>query len=335
MADLVVAEPEEIGRMKRLITILFLVVFGTVCSAKIYSVTRLTKGDFVSRNGDTVWIKNHRTENIDTILFSKEIVLGRYEKRKEDRVKTSMMGYLSLLICVGFFINFIPFIRWVKKQKPTMELSLYQVRGKFTFFNVIAWIEVMEHSVGYEFKEERRKMSLFYQRALKRGKPFAIYANTVNEYLYMKSFGNSPRSIALKRMKLYPRVVYIWTLLLFFAPINYAVWYWKAETGSYAQGLATGFFAGLIPGWFLWGVGRMIMNSVLINVGNSWIRKRGDAGYLHELMHQFTGVHASYWAPLDWEDTWKTKISGLDGTDYTMGNINFKDSPQGGSQGSW
>lgn len=304
-------------------------------SAKIYGIGRLGDGEIIKIVEDTAFQKNFYTEEIDTVLFSNEAGISSYDARKKNRMLTSIMGYFSLFLVLGFFINIIPFSRWIKRQKPTMELSLYQVRGKFTYFNVLAWIEVMEHSLGYVFKVERRKLSLFNERAIKRNKPFSIYTTKVNEYLYMRSFGDSPRSIALKRMKGYAKVVYAWNLLLFFTPINYAVWYWRAETGSYGTALFIGFFAGLIPGWILWGVGRWIINFILLEVGNSWIRSKGDAGYLHELMHQFTGAHNSYWAPLEWSDTSKTEISGLDGTDYTMGNINFKESSKGGSKGSW
>lgn len=314
---------------------LFLLLLSFSMQGEIYSIGRLSSNKIEKVKGDTIFLRNSRTEKLDTVLHSAIKPSDVFEEPNIGRLSVTIVGYLSFFICLGFFVNFMPFAAWIKKQKPTMELSLYQVRGKFTYFNVLAWVEVMEHSLGCIFKAERRKLSLFNERAQKRNKPFSIYTTRVNEYLYMKSFGKSPRSIAFKRMKLYPRLVYVWTLLLFFAPINYAVWYWSEKTGSYSEGMKYGFFAGLIPGMFLWGVGRMILNSYLIGVGDLLIKRNGDAGYLHELMHQFTGMHGSYWAPLDWNDTSRTEISGLDGTAYTMGNINFEKTPMGGSKGSW
>jgi len=266
-----------------------------------------------------------------------------YEFKKEEQGLTyyqekhleNTVLYLSWSIIIVFFVNLIPFILWIKKQKPTSEFMMYQVRGKFSYFSVLAWVDAIERGLGKPLKKQRILLANYYVISTQKNRPFAIYKPHIENALYLASFGENKRATAFHRMRIYPQIVFIWSIIILFVPVNYAVVHFTMETSSYGAGVFAGFFTGVVPGMFAFTVTKRISNSILKLVGNSWIKSKGDAGYLHELMHQFSGVYNGHWNPIKWDDSVKNKISGLDTSNETMDYINFAFFKGVGSKGSW
>jgi hypothetical protein len=247
----------------------------------------------------------------------------------------STVTIISWLIIIGFFINLIPFLQWIKKQKPTSEFMMYQVRGRFTYFSVLAWIDAIEDGLGKQLKKKRILLANWQVIAAQRNRPYIVYKPQVEKLLSLASFGESPRFTAFSRMQLYTRIVYIWSLVILFVPVNYAVAYFTMDTSNYFAGILLGLFAGVLPGFLFFIAVKWIFNFILEIVGISWIDSRGDAGYLHELMHQFSGVYNGHWDSIVWDDGMKNTISGLDRTKETMEFIKSNLFIGKGSQGSW
>ena len=247
----------------------------------------------------------------------------------------SSVEVVSWLIVIGFFVNLFPFVTWVKRQKPTSEFMMYQVRGSFTYFSVLAWLDAIEKGLGKPLKKQRILLANWQVITSRKKKPFAVFKPHVEKLLYLVSFGGNRRKVSFSRMRLYPRVVYIWSLIVFFVPVNYAVSYFTLDSSSYLTGILLGFFAGIIPGLFFFVATNAICNFILQLVGNFWINKKGDAGYLHELMHQFSGVYNGHWNTLEWDDNVRTEISGLDTSEETLEYIKTKLFSGKGSKGVW
>tara|TARA_B100000795_G_scaffold240608_1_gene202875 strand:+ start:479 stop:1360 length:882 start_codon:yes stop_codon:yes gene_type:complete len=266
-----------------------------------------------------------------------------YEFEKEEQDLTyyrveyleKTLLYLSCSIIISFFVNLIPFIFWIKKQKPTSEFMMYQVRGKFSYFSVLAWVDAIEKVLGKPLKKQRILLANYYVISTQKNRPFAMYKRHTENTLYLASFGENKRATAFNRMRIYPQIVFIWSVLILFVPINYAVVRFSMETYSYGVGIFVGFFTGVVPGMFAFTFTKRIANYILNLVGKYWIRINGDAGYLHELMHQFSGVYNGHWNPIEWDDSVKNKISGLDTSKETIEYINFTFFKGGGSKGHW
>lgn len=253
----------------------------------------------------------------------------------EKKVILKTAAYMSWTIIGAFFLFLVPFVLWVKKQKPTSEFMVYQVRGKYSYYTVLAWLDAIEKALGTELKKHRILLANYYVISKQKNRPFEMYKKSIEKSLNLLSFGEDRRRVAFQRMRIYPRIFYILNVLLLFVPVNYFVLVFTIDTESYVAGIFAGFFTGIVPGMMLFVVSKRIANSILLKVGNSWIKKQGDAGYLHEVMHQLGGVYNGHWRVLDWDDTTKTEISGLDTSNETMEYINFTFFKGGGSKGSW
>tara|TARA_B110000211_G_scaffold217644_1_gene261702 strand:- start:198 stop:1073 length:876 start_codon:yes stop_codon:yes gene_type:complete len=253
----------------------------------------------------------------------------------EKKTVQSTVTTISWLIIIGFFINLIPFLQWIKKQKPTSEFMMYQVRGKFTYFSVLAWVDAIENGLGRQLKKKRILLANWQVVASRKKRPYAVFKPHVEKLLYLASFGNSPRLTAFSRMRLYPRIVYIWSLVILFVPVNYGVSYFTIETSNYFSGMMLGLMAGAIPSLLLFKVVKWVFNFTLEVVGISWIDSKGDAGYLHELMHQFSGIYNGHWDSIEWDDSMKASISGLDTSEETIEYIKTNLFSGKGSNGSW
>lgn len=242
---------------------------------------------------------------------------------------------ISWLIVIGFFVNLIPFVLWVNKQKPTSEFMMYQVRGRFSYFTVLAWLDAIENGLGKTLNRKRIQLANWQVISSQKRRSYAVFKPHIEKTLYLASFGVDPRSMAFSRMRLYSKIVYIWSLVILFIPINFFVFYFYKELSNYIIATIVGVIVGIVPGLMLFNLVKKIFNSILNSVANFRIRKKGDAGYLHELMHQFSGIYNGHWNTVDWNDTEKTKITGLDTTNETLDYIKFNLFKGKGSQGNW
>lgn len=212
---------------------------------------------------------------------------------------------------------------------------MYQVSGKFSYFSVLAWADAIEKRLGQSLKKQRILLANYHLISAQKNRPFAMYKRHTENTLYLAYFGENKIATAFKRMLTYPQIVFIWSVLTLFVPINYAVFRFSMLTYSHGSRVFADFFTGVVPGMFAFIFRKRLANYMLNLVGKYWRRIKVDAGYLHELMDQFSGFYNVHWSPIEWDDSVKNKISGLDTSKETIDYINFAFLKGGGSKVHW
>lgn len=220
-------------------------------------------------------------------------------------------GILTALIIVGFIVNIPFYIAWLKRQKPSEEVYLYMVRGKFTYLNVIALIDRIEIATGKELRRERQKIEQYYNTSQKRGKSFKAYRSKVYPMLRGESFGKPQVINALRRMPLYTRIVAIWDLLIFMSIINIIVLSFMEDSDVvYASIVGTVF--GIIPASIVWFVCHLAFN-VSLKASTEKRLKSIDSIPFRIAMAQFWAfTYGLFWRDIYWVDGGASWLSASD-----------------------
>lgn len=194
----------------------------------------------------------------------------------------------------------------------------------------------MEKVLPQKLTRERKIIQGWKKKSDEERKPFYRYRSHVKNLLYLKSFGKNVRRTAFKRMALYPKLIYIWHWLMTLSVINCCSWYLLTDTHlNYMEVASISIVVGLIPALVIFNFGRTIISGLLVGDAKFCIREKGNAGFYHELLHQFDGVYNGYFDELEWNDSRKSKLSGLDGSAPTKAFIKSNYFKGGSSAGTW
>lgn len=246
-----------------------------------------------------------------------------------------------MLFCLAMLVSVPFFIRWSQKQKLTEEILLYQVRGKFTYLNVILWVEQIENYYGRKFNNIRKKLQIMDKSAKRnRGTVASYYKGDIKRLLFSLSFGKSRRVNAYKRMSPFTRFYVVSMLGILIIPALYAIYFWwgyeppQVSNDDDKPFMLLGILMAFITSFVLWLFFYVVFNFIISRVEKILVKKKGHAGYLHIISAQLDGFFKGIWFRSDFP-----QAALMEFTDIEISNgktrIIFKDFDGGGASGSW
>lgn len=241
---------------------------------------------------------------------------------------------LAVLVIVGFLVNIPFYIHWLKQQKPSRELFLYNVRGKYTYYSVLDLISRIENETGTKLKFERKKIAAFKAVCDKRNVPIKAYKKKIHRLLKDKAFGKKMMRTSFKRMPQYTKVTAVWNLLILLAIVN-------AFVNSFDPPGAIGRLVLLVLGTLIsipiWlGVHRTF-NSSLKGAAERWSESKKEPAGLHLAMAQFWGFTGGlFWKDLVWQEGYSqyyNRVSDYRFHGYSNYSSGYSSSGYGGFSG--
>ena len=126
---------------------------------------------------------------------------GDSHLRREDILFIREFFKNNFLLSLFNLFYLIPFSFWVKNQTITSEILLYQIRGKFTFFNLKLWVEKIENKRGLRLNSLRKRLQLYANKSRDKGLSLRYYKSVITREIFKNSFGKKRRKVAFKRMR--------------------------------------------------------------------------------------------------------------------------------------
>lgn len=196
------------------------------------------------------------------------------------------MEFLKTILYNSFFflvLNMIMsllYIRWATNKKMTPEILLYQIRGKFTRYNVLLWLERIENELGYKQVGLRNKITKIAQSFNFRKRPFSEIKTKLTEVIEKKSFGKYKRITAFKRMHKNTKLLLFGFLLQIIGPVIVII-----QLYSHSMKFVFALMLGLTGGLFVSGLLAISIYNffylLFASVTEKVLKKNGHAGYLH------------------------------------------------------
>lgn len=254
----------------------------------------------------------------------------------------SIAALITVFLIAGFFINLPIYLIWLSFQKPSNEVFLYMVRGKFTYLNVLDLVSRIERETNQSLSFERKKIELFFNNCQKRNISFKRYRPAIYRLLKKKAFGKSKIKSTLSRMPFYTKLVAFWDILIPLSLINLVVLA-MAEDTEYLYAIFFGSLLGFIPAAFVWFICHMALNSLVKFITEMRIQKASSIPY-RIAMAQFWAFFAGYfWRDIYWIDLRSYSPMGVyfggystgwdSGSDF--GGFDGGDFGGGGAGGDW
>lgn len=251
----------------------------------------------------------------------------------QDIVDQILVLYLIMLVSVPFFVV------WTQKQRVTSEILLYQIRGKFTYYNVLLWIEQIERRFKTRLTSVRKKMELMNKNSEKRKKSIAhFYKGDITRLLFALSFGPKRRRCAYARMHRFSKFYVLSLLFIVILPFFYTITFWWGYTAP--QGfkdknfMLIGFLIALITGVTLWLFIYISFNITMYFVEMYLVKRKGHAGYFHIFSAQMDGFFKGIWYRKPFPQAALMRLTDIEIKDGRT-DIVFNDFKGGGAGGSW
>lgn len=219
--------------------------------------------------------------------------------------------WLFVIVYIGFWVNIYFFLKWAKKQPGSDEVFLYNVNGKYTYFNVLLWLDRLEEMYKKPLTKERKKIEDLYNKASKANKAISIYKNKIHDILLIKAFGPKMIRTAFSRMKLYSKVVFIWNVAIPLLVFNIFIQFFSIIMGQ-VQAAIVGVIIGIMVAAPLWLAPHLVLNDRLKSLLKKNLNKSSGPG-LRILMAHFYGVFGGvFWRDMYWIDGKSNWLVGPD-----------------------
>lgn len=207
---------------------------------------------------------------------------------KEER---SVFWYLFKANAIFFVFNIlvsIVYIRWAAKQKITSEILLYQVRGKFTKYNLLLWIERIEGVIGKDLSKLKNKVGRLHKNARRSRLPVAVYRKKITKLIFKCAFGPNKKHTAFKRMHKNTKLLLISYLLQMVGSTVLIFKYLYQDGADVGLAIGLSIVSSLCLGIVFW----LIIFSLLLLSFSIYtdilVEERGHAGYLHVSLAQLS-----------------------------------------------
>lgn len=240
----------------------------------------------------------------------------------------------NLLLSLFNLFYLIPFSIWVKKQPISSEILLYQIRGKFTLFNLKLWIEKIENKRGLRLNKLRKRVQLYANTSRDKNLNIRYYKSVITREILKNSFGKKRREVAFKRMHKNTKLLIIGQLSQVVASTILAIKFWIIDLNSFLSG----FFLGIATALFMGAVYWLIINYIFSQIINFCIqiikKKNGHAGYWHIISAELRGFYGVFWPNIPIPKKALMLMTNLFVEDGKS-EILFNDFKGGGAAGDW
>lgn len=240
-------------------------------------------------------------------------------------------------------------MKWAKKHPASEEVFLYNVNGKYTYFNVLLWVDRLECMYKKPLTKERKILESYYNKATRANRSISIYKNKIHDLLLIKAFGPKMIRTAFNRMEWYSKVVFLWDLAIPIFVFNVFIQMFEIKMGQ-VQASIVGVLVGIMVAATLWLAPHLILNDRLKSLLKKNLQQQSGPG-LRILMAHFYGVFGgAFWRDMYWIDGKSNWLVGPDwvnrgiytswfGNSYSASNTweGFAggDFGGGGAGGSW
>ncbi len=226
----------------------------------------------------------------------------------EQRIFIADVIFFIFLACIVLLISIPFFIRWSQKQKVQNEILLYQIRGKFTYFNVLLWLEHIENHFSVKHNSIRKKLEAMRNAAVRnKGSLAHFYRGDIERMIFIPAFYAIP------------------------------FWYGYEPPKLMDNGqpfMLLGILMALITSFVMWLMIFYIFNFIIYWVERYLVRRKGHAGYLHIISAQLDGFFKGIWYRSNFPQAALMKLSDITFEDKNT-ELVFEDFEGGGSKGSW
>ena len=223
----------------------------------------------------------------------------------------------------------IPFSFWVRKQSITQEILLYQIRGKYTFFNIKLWIERVENERGTRLNGTRKRIGKIVRNAQKVNARLSLWKKHIDKQILKSAYkGSFKRMHKNTRLLIYGQLaqVVISTIL----SIKFWLGVLRDEVAAFFLGFCTAFFIGVV----YWMVSNLIFGLIFRLVVKSIVSIKGHAGYWHVISGQMRGFYGGFWPKVEIPQKALMAISDIEIEEGST-KVVFKDFKGGGAKGNW
>jgi len=263
-----------------------------------------------------------RVLNYEQIIFISDVIFFIF------------LAWIVLLISIPFFI------KWSQKQKVQNEILLYQIRGKFTYFNVLLWLEHIENHFLVRHNFIRKKLETMRNTSIRnKGGIAHFYRADIERMIFNAAFGKRRRINAYKRMAPLTKFYVAVLLAILFIPAFYAIpfWYGYEPPKLMDNGqpfMLLGILMALITSLVMWLMIFYIFNFIIYWLERYLVRRKGHAGYLHIISAQLDGFFKGIWYRSNFPQAALMKLSDITFEDKNT-EVVFEDFEGGSSKGNW
>lgn len=228
---------------------------------------------------------------------------------------------LAFLITIGFLINIPFYIYWLKQQKPSEELDLYHVDGRYTYYTVLELISKIENATQTKLTKERNKIDKWKAVCDKRNVPIKAYKKKIHRLLKEKAFGKRMMVTSFRRMPKYSKITAVWNVFVLLGIANGIVGY--IDPPSIGTRLITIFFSFTIAAP-LWLLVHRLFNMALKSAAMRWAKNKLEPAGLHLAMAHFWGFTGGlFWKDLVWQVGPNPSYRRMSNYGYYSGYSNF------------
>ncbi len=225
----------------------------------------------------------------------------------------------------------IPFSFWAKKQKLDDELLLYQVRGRYTKYNISLWLEKVENEFGVRLTKHRNKLDVYVKAAKRSKRSLSVFRSKIDAIIFDAAFGPERRKEAFLRMHKYTKLIIYGQFLQILITVGYSIAYWwyvvKNPMGAFFLGICTAFFIGVV----YWLLSNVLMGAIIKIIVKTITSVKGQAGYWHIVSAQLRGFYGAFWPFVPMPQKALLAISEIE----MEGSSSFVDFDGGGSEGNF
>lgn len=238
------------------------------------------------------------------------------------------LGLLLVIVVYGFQL-----VKWAKKQNSTLDIFLFQVRGRFSYYTVLEWINKIEIETPASLPEVSNYLEKIYRICLKKKKPIRLYKPKLDQLVEKKFFRKIKYyGVFFKRMKWPTKILMLLIMLWFLLPVIFMLQF-SINVEKYPVGQLGGVIIGIVASIFFipfWRLIRLPFKRALKN--NK--RNREDLGLLHEESYKLSSTLLGLIHPIPLLEMYNSKITGFDFVEESLKQIK-KDFGGGSSTGSW
>lgn len=197
----------------------------------------------------------------------------------------------------------IPFyLHWAKNHEDSEETFLYQIKGKYTYANVLEQVGRIEDATGVTLSKQRRLIESLKRTCDKRNVPLRAYKAKIHGTLKEEAFGHPMSRKAFGRMALYSKITAIWDFGIIISMITVFINAFDYE-GITFETVLYGTLLGFISGVPFWILAHKVFNQVLKVAAKKRLKKKKSYGYLQVAMAHFYGCTGGiFWSDLHWKE---------------------------------